>query len=173
MNQAQVETLYRDHVNMLRERCWSIMRSTGFRDFDELMSEAEMSFCVALEQYDPSRGGGSFAGYLHMVLNARLLRMVSRYYRDPSIDPDSVELEGREPSPEKVAGFWDEINHLSEDARKVVDLILDDASQILGLGVDSPPRRIRGSVRRFLHSRSHWSHRRIDSSFREIRGLFA
>lgn len=173
MNQAQAETLYRDHVNMLRERCWSIMRSTGFRDFDELMSEAEMSFCVALEQYDPSRGGGSFAGYLHMVLNTRLLRMVSRYYRDPCVDPESVELEGREASPEKVAGFWDEISQLSRDARKVVDLILEDASEILGLGIDSPPRKIRGSIRRHLHRADHWSHRRIDSTFREIRNLFA
>jgi hypothetical protein len=151
-------TAFRQSRAYIRKRAWQVARATGI-DFEELEAQANLIFCEACESYRPTKG--TFATHLRHQL-MRLYHFSQRHGRlitaPEDFDFDSIPAatkSERLQSLEHVA----EISDLSADARKLLQLIIDNRN---------PKVRAVDSIHRAYGRRLGWAKSRTRQTMGEI-----
>ena len=163
-----IEKLFGDHHNMIREQAHSFNRTTGF-DYSELYSQGLVVFMNAVRKWDGVR---KFSTLLGVCLRRDFIKLTQRMDQPP--DPETREDEiSRSPSPadtllgkERVEGI---LAGLSAEARHVVRLMLEGPAEALGILGSEPPRVIRGAVHRYLVHKRGKTHEQSWTVLRELR----
>ena len=135
-------------------------KHSSFRK-DEALSVVDMAFIESFQSYDPDKGA-SFSTWFHWIAQKRLLTLLEK-----EIETISIEVDVVDPC---SSHFLDFVDELSEDARIVVELVLETPKELLRLIQDKwhPRRKTRDNLRQYL-VRLGWSIDRVRESFGEIR----
>ena len=139
-------------------------------DFDEYRSDANLAYMDAYQTYHRSKG--TFEAWVRFKVWKRLLEVlrtkIGRNNRLPRVEADLEAMPVHaEPNP-----FWlsDFLAELSDDARAVVELILDSPQSIeqsiRKRGGDTP-HNIKAAVKEFLKDVG-WAAGQVTDSFLEI-----
>jgi len=154
-------------LNIVRKVVWSYARSTGL-DFDELCSEAYLTYLEAAPSYDPSKGRKST--FIWNVVRNHINSLLKAKKEIP-VDKEAMEtlLEGREElDPERIIiaeECWEELfNSLSPEAKMICFLVNNGEIYV---NTDKP-REARGIIARELKAQG-WSESKIWATFREIK----
>ena len=137
----------------------SFARTTGM-DFDDLLQEARIAYLRA----DGVAGGNDphKSAFITFATWAVYRSLCSAADYDRRKAPPHEELfewtafDGA-PSPEDAAIFRELLRQLPEDARTMVDLVLSDAGEFLGLSPSGARRALRGAL--------GWPAERVNAAF--------
>lgn len=137
--------------------------------FDELLSEAHMSFVRAFDRYDPSRfvKKAKFSSFVYFALSCDLRTYLQKQRKHTGHLEINEELCGTEDPNQFRLRFE---SHLEMDARTVIHLVLDapdELSEVLGLREVSNKRGFLRALREHLRDLG-WSRDRIAIAFEEI-----
>ena len=142
--------------------------TTGI-EFEDLLQEARIAYHVAEGRYDPRK-----SAFVTFATHCVYRSLCSVADREKQKAPEHEELHewtafDGAPSPEDQAIFREMLHQLPEDARTMVDLVLSDAREFLGV---SP-----AGARRALRNALGWPAARVDDAFatvsRALRGPMA
>ncbi len=157
-----IETrLFKENINLLRKLAWSFHRTTGV-EWDELFSEACLSFILSLRSYKPKKG--KLSTHVQTCITNHLIDFTRRYH---DITPASNILDDetfRHSEGETDTSFLDTLHSLSEEAQYVCNVILSNPEEFL----EESKRLARKHVVDRLRKEG-WSWPKIWRSFREIK----
>lgn len=148
-----------NHLNLLRKISWSFNHTTGI-DYEELYSEALLSYCVAQQKYE-KKYNVPFHKYLSMVVNRALINFVTKankakYMPDDFTAPISIL---------NSIPFFEIYEALTEDCKVVVDMILEDPHEYLGC----PAKMARGEIVKQIREEYNWTWNRIWGTIRDLK----
>jgi hypothetical protein len=138
-------------------------------EFDEIESEANYAFVLACQSHDPNRG--SLSTWAHSCIWGRLR---SARYLKIRESQRLVDYKDEIHSPEQGAVSYfmmDLRNIVSENAREVVDLVLDMPEDVAQMSIERGrgPSTVRRSLYKYLTKQVGWSERQVRGTFDEIR----
>jgi hypothetical protein len=163
---------YLDYVNMIRNEAWKRVRQDPSMEFEDLVSQGNLAFCMALASWD--RGKGKFSTYLWWKIRDQMGRKNNPKPEEPIGDlQDCGEnaVVGPTPSPDSAASFRAALEGLSSEARTLCLAILDSSGEFCDLTASSV-MVTKINVKRYLISLD-WSKRKISRVFGEIRSMLA
>jgi DNA-directed RNA polymerase specialized sigma24 family protein len=177
MTETEMNVLYEQNVNLLRKTVWDFMRHLNIhpRNFDELFSQSNLYFMLAVTSYDENIS--KFSTWLHTQVWGRLLTENIRVQREwESLKSFDDIREHNNPHDEPgcfVTIFADFRNidwndELSKDAKCLIRLVYRG-----GIDFDEMLKYKRSGLRRmFKYLRGHgWSRRRIHVCFKNLKRL--
>ena len=153
------------HINQAHSLAWSFCRTTGI-DFEELKSEALLALCIAVDNYDPSRGK------LSTCVHHYVTRALCDFVKDQRENVcEEYEEMAKSINTENTAVFRHLMNNLGEEARLIADIIFSGPAEIMRIAADTSYYSIKGKIKEFLASKGI-KKIRIDEAFEELRNLF-
>ena len=153
------------HINQAHSLAWSFCRTTGI-DFEELKSEALLALCIAVDNYDPSRGK------LSTCVHHYVTRALCDFVKDQRENVcEEYEEMAKSINTENTAVFRHLMNNLGEEARLIADIIFSGPAEIMGIAADTSYYSIKGKIKEFLVGKGI-KKCRIDEAFEELRNLF-
>ena len=152
-----METL--KNINLIRKIAWSFTNSTGI-DFEDLFSEAVVSYYEALNNYDESKGKLSVWCWMHMKNS--LINFIRKEGNETIIDMEDYHSS----CAQQPDIFFEIIDELDEKAKYVTNKILDNPYKYL----TNPPKIARGIIRDELRNEG-WKWVDIWNTFRNIKGV--
>jgi len=165
--QMQTEILFKDHVNMIRDRAWSFHNTTGL-DYDELFSEGLVIFMKAVQAWDGKR---KFSTVFYRILNNEFSTFIRKMDACPEMEADT--LPARVPNPRQALQWKEKLEHfltgLSGEARHVAKLVLNGPAEAIGIIGTEPPRVVRGAIHRYLVRDRGVSHQKAWAVLKELR----
>ena len=171
MGNFAMTTTYEDTRLLLYDICHKFRRRYG-GNFDDLMSEANLHFMAAYETYDPTKGS-KFTTWARFRIWICMLETVRSKMRRAK-NPNRPQQEYRDLNTLAAQAKFDIesfVSDLSEDASRVVGLVMDSPQDILysirSLGGHSPSN-IKKALLEYLKDLG-WSVSRIKESFLEIK----
>jgi len=162
-------------LNLIYKIVWSYVKTNPGLEFDDLASEAIISYLENEQklypaEYDSSKGGKS--NYIWQVVNSCLKTILNKEITKNENEFSSEEpelLHTHEPSPEQQLlakeRLSELLNRLSPEALAVCDLVLNEPEIYLPL---DKPKECRGIIFRALRARN-WSWPKIWKTFREVK----
>jgi len=166
---ATTET-YFDIQNLIFDTVWKFQRQNG-GDFDEMVAEANLIYMKAFLSHNPNKSQFStwlrFALWKGLIDFRRFIREENRYINIKHFE----EIENFHLYPASTyIPFWDLISELSDDAKTIVDLILEppEIMQSAALRKGNAPCNIKTALRTHLSYVLGWSANQIKNSFQEI-----
>jgi RNA polymerase sigma factor (sigma-70 family) len=164
INKPAIATLLEQHQRLIFARAASFHRTTGV-DYDDLVAEGYLTFCLAYRKFNPDRGV-RFSTFLYHCLNTRLYNYVRDVYR---AKVDTVELHPNIASCTQ-GELTIKLASLSKEALYAVDVLLYGPVKVLQLTGTESIVRIRTALK--LHLRGQgWKRREIIRVFREIQRI--
>jgi len=154
------------HINQAHSLAWSFCRTTGI-DFEELKSEALLALCIAVDNYDPSRGKLSTCVHHYVT---RALCDFAQTHKENNVCEEYEEI-AKSINTENTAIFRHLISNLGEEAKMVADIIFSGPAEIMRIAADTSYYSIKGKIKEFLASKGI-KKIRIDEAFEELRNLF-
>lgn len=166
-----------DHIVIIRRLAKSMARRTGISE-DEYFAEGCLSYLRAVANYDKRREGMTLDKWIAIKAKGDMLdvyRNTVRYWSRFKQLPDNVKRS--EVPPFDIGGFLD---ILSQDARHVVQLVLDMPETIQRVALDMSNQRrtyntdeitstaYEGSLREYFLGFG-WTKERIREAFKEVR----
>lgn len=165
----QTET-YREIEPMLDKLAWAFTDRKK-KDFDDCKAQANLGYAHALASYDPEQGT-SFSTWVYSQVRGKLLsrrtRLAEQYASEKQVEDDG-RLDRNE-SPRRRHLFEAMAADLSEDARLLVEIVIDAPAEIawaVGLGGRNPARA-RYSIYEYLRG-TGWTFARAASAFSELK----
>lgn len=161
-NQAAEET-YRDIENMIHQLCWMAYRRWG-GDIEEYESAANEAFAKAYNNFDPNNG-------------TRFITYANRAIQNALFDHHDDEIKysqryGREIDETTSTRYHSRVDqilsNISQDARVIVQLILDTPEELKGLLSKRHPDDSRRIIWTHLQKLG-WSMARVVQSFEEVK----
>lgn len=148
MRPEVVERLYSASQGTIRDL---VAKFAGSNDHlrDELIGEADVLFMKAVTRYT---GRCKFNTFLCVLLRNGFAHFMSKY-EPPYFD--TREAGGPAPGgdPSDSCGFRDLVRSLSDEAREVMQILIDGPAEALQIIGTEPPKMIRGAITRFLRRR--------------------
>jgi len=161
MNEEKETRLFEENINLIRKIAWSFHRTTGV-EWDELFSEACLSFVIGLRSYNPKKG--KLSTHLQKCITNHLIDFTRRYHdivpASDLIDENALGYQTSEPD----SSFFYNFNSLSEEAKYVCDMILSSPEEFLEESRKLARKHIIDKLRK-----EGWSWPKIWKSFREIK----
>jgi len=148
-------------LNLIRKVAWSFAKSTG-QEFDELFSEATLSYMEALQSYNPEKA--KLSTWAVKIMTNHLITFCakqeiythfSELFEDVIAGQDDIESEYL---------FKEWILGLPQDLRLICKIIFDAPEEIL----DKSPKASRGKLVKKLRSLK-WSWPRIWDGIRSMK----
>ena len=160
----KAEEMYKKYNGIIKARATSFHRSTG-RDIDDFLSAGNEVFMETLSLHDENKA--NFGTLLFLRLNNRFSDMVKKPRPLAAIHLDWIEDE-REQDPINLINFKDILEHMSKEAKYVVNIVLDAPGEVLDIVGGEPPKMIRGAIVRYLRKKK-WKWNDIWNTFNEIK----
>lgn len=173
--QNEVPKLLQEHTPLLINRVNSWHDTTGVGQ-DELWHEAHTAFACAVRSFDATKGS-KFSTYLYRCVENQMAYAVKKWNKvaAPMIvqDADGNEVNPADLQPAPQDREWmlrDEVDSLSDDAKTVVELLLDTPAELATILSENSnaPKLQRGSLKRYLQEQHGWSLTKVWDTFREI-----
>ena len=115
------EFLYHCHKQMIESLAYKYWMENPIVDFNELLSESNYSFCLALQSFNPAIS--TFTTYLYIKISRRLSNLIIKTQKRNE-KYISVEEGGKyELSFERESHFHLMIEKLSDDAKFILNII--------------------------------------------------
>lgn len=172
-NDAMTET-YKD-VEMMIYKIVHRFSACYRMPFEDLLSEAHLTFVRAYQKYDPARfeKKAKFSSYLYFALSCDLRTFMKKQRKHLNLLEVKEEMVGSECHRAFRVIMESE---LSEDARQVVGMVLDTPSELVALfkwnRVKTPAGTLHSLREHLLHDVG-WTARRVTRTFDEIRQALA
>lgn len=177
MQTRPIDDTYQEVVKLIYSAVWDFIRAYG-GDFDEALSEANDAFMSAYAGYNPQRG--EFSTLIMTSIHNRLIDGKRRQHRDNKKCRISISAEAPgggkiedsiESRPHEEFSKEDFFNDLSEDAKIVLDMILDPPPYIANAvqAKGDQPRNWRSTIRQHLQYKLYWDSNRVQLCFAEIK----
>ncbi len=147
---------YKAVERMLYKLSHSFHNTTGI-ELNELLSEATVLYYESKKTFDPEKGM-KFTSWAYRIIYNGLCDFCRRE-KIHRIYDEQVE-QGRTEKP-----FWELQEQLSENAKQVVDYLLNNA-----IDLTPPPRLVRGDLTRFLREKG-WKFQEIWDTMRELKAI--
>jgi hypothetical protein len=131
----------------------------------DFLSLGHTVFMDTLDVWEPKKG--SFSTLLTIKLRTGFIDYTRKF--DVPVEqtaPDQLD----ERSPFDICSFKDMLSSMSEEAKEIVNIILDAPAETLDIIGTEPPKMIRGAIQRYLHYELGWHWRKIWRAFRELKG---
>ena len=165
MNERTKEHLYRCNIGIIKKLAFETARRYNF-DSDELLGHAHLVFSKACEQFDET-ADVKFSTYLYSRLRPALPGYVQKQRAKSGVQLDLEKHDVAE-----APGINTLLDSLSEDAAKVVELVLNTPGDLAEMihGKGGHPSNWRSVLRRFLRKdhQYRWSRDQINQVFDEI-----
>ena len=146
-----------ENINLIRKIAWSFTSTTGI-DFEDLFSEAVVSYYEALNDYNASKGKLSVWCWLRMKNN--LINYIKQEMNETIID-----IEENPPTYVQQPNlFFELLGEFDDKANHIIKKILDNPHKYLS----NPPKLARGIIRDELRKEG-WKWVDIWDSFRSIK----
>ena len=167
---------YKHYERLIYFKAYSFSAATQV-PFDELVSQGNLIFCEAQQDFDPSRA--KFSTWLYRRLDQGLSNFSKNYFH-ASWHDWSVALSKESEYPEIVdvrqmtferMEFNDQLDDLSACAKVIVAILLDNPVKTLQLKGHEKSRIIRGRLYKYL-LKEGWGEHRIWPAFNELKQLF-
>lgn len=157
---------YQKYKNLLASRAWHWHRCNPHIEFEDLLGEAGLAFCICQTKFDPERGT-KFSTFLHHCVNNALhlyvMRNVSRFADEVDLLPD------RDPSSEALLQFKQWASGLSAEAQFICRCIWETPAELVEMAMGSSnPKNTRRILAKYLRERG-WKWRSIFNAFTEIK----
>jgi len=169
VTEGRAQKLYDATYAMMCARSWSFRETTG-HDFTELMGVCEGIFMEAFHSYDPNRGA-KFSTWLYRLLNQGLIDYTQHNDLPPDLGEavlEEIVPDHRSDGPYQHMRVVELRSGLSDDARYILDLLLNAPVEALrDLGAQ-PPKIIRGILQRYLRAEG-WKWKRIWEVMAELK----
>ena len=166
---ATTET-YWDIKNLIFDTVWKFQQRYG-GDFDEMVAEANLIYIQAFLSHNPNKS--QFSTWLRFILWKGLIDF-KRFIREENKHIKIEHFEEIEnfysyPAPLYIP-FWDLVSGLSDDAKTIVQLILEppEIMQSAALKKGTAPCNVKRALRIHLSYILGWSANQIKESFAEI-----
>lgn len=175
---------YEDYQRMLYRSAhyWSSVLDLPL---EELISLNNLIFCESIREWNPKRSP-SFSTFLTVKLRLSSRRAFLPAWNGFSGKSESERIrpvryttgftefsEEDVPHPDncpyRTSVFLEAMENLSDPSKEIVCLLLDDPSSVLEVTGKDPPKKIKGTIIRYLRKEG-WTWSRITTSFREIKG---
>ena len=164
---------YLDHEGLIKARAMSWALTTGVQA-DELVSVGRSTFAKCAAKWDPVLGSfgvkGSFTSYLTVSLD-RAFGDYTKKYPVVAAAAETLDVTLPCPRPEwhprKALIIKERRWNLSEEARFVLETLLDCPMEAFGVFTVTRPKLVRGAVKRSLLG-AGWSHNLVQRVFREL-----
>lgn len=168
MTRTETNTLYEQHIDLIRKTIWEFMRRCGIpaREFDELFSQSNLYFMLATESYVGGRC--KFSTWLRTQVWLRLMAEHKKQRRKSgNVSITSIE----EPVYKRSSADFKNIDwrlEMSRDAKCLFRLVRRG-----GLDTDVMTKHRRNGLKMlFVFLREHgWSRKRIHFCFKNLRIL--
>ena len=148
MRTEVIERLYISSQGTIRDQVYRIAGSNDHLR-DELLSDADMLFMKAVTRYN---GRCKFNTFLVVLLRNGFADFM-RKYEAPLCEAPAVDEPAPSGDPSDSCGFRDLVRALSDEARGVVQILIDGPAEALHIIGTEPPKMIRGAITRFLYRR--------------------
>ena len=123
----RVEKLYDDHINLIRKRAWVWSNRTGVQ-FEDLLSIGHACFMYCVQNWDSGRGA-KFSSLLATRCNQRMAEYTLKM--PPTVhETDDDRVTSHYCLPDQLAMFMDDLTVLSEEAKAVVDILLNAPNDV-------------------------------------------
>lgn len=164
-------------LNLVRKITWNYIHSHSYianLEFDDLFSEACISYLESIKLYDPKRGAKST--FLWFCISAHLNRVGRKnqviYMKEQLLGEPFDTLVSEEPTAEQVilgAERWTRfVSGLSAIGQEIVNLTLDNAPSL----PLNKPKQCRGMIADMLHDTGRgWGS--VWKGFREVKAGLA
>lgn len=131
------QILYADYVDLIRRRAhyWSHFPAITEIDcsqwYEELFSIGNIAFCEAKTSYNPTKA--SFSTWLYGCLDIKMRNFLSKEKHKNEIDTRYIQYSNTRETVKKNNPNWftDFANTLSEEAKEVVDAILNSPAEYM------------------------------------------
>ncbi len=156
------------HINIARDRSHSFHRSTGL-PYHDLYGVAILTYIKILDNntFDPSKGT-KFSSYLYGVINNALITYSKKTDCPKEMPKDFHETQFTLLNPRRTVQFIRAIQGMSEEARYIVHLVLDNPHHLI---ITKPSEKVtitRGSIKKYL-KHSGWAQEKISNHIKEIK----
>lgn len=148
-NKQKMRILSLTHIKQANAIAWSFSRTTGI-SFEELKGEAELALCIAADKFDPSLTL-CLTTLVHRCVTNNLVTFCKKFKNHKPAVADETKM-GADCSREPAATteFFDSLNHLGEEAKEIVNIILSGPSEILDVAIDATPCKIRIALKKYM-----------------------
>lgn len=146
-----------ENINLIRKIAWSFAGTTGI-DFEDLFSEATVSYYEALNDYDESKGKLSVWCWLRMRNN--LINYIKQEKNETIFNTE----ENPPTYTQKPDLFFVLLDEFDSRANHIIDKILCNPHKYLA----NPPKLSRGVIRDELRNEG-WKWKDIWDTFRSIK----
>lgn len=180
-----VAETYNDVEKLIYHICYLFQRRNG-GDFEELVSEANLTYMKVYESWEPDKGS-KFSTYLATCIYRRLLDVASYEWRRncirTGVTSESSDAHHSTCFAVPIDGIdlkddYQEFNEdslfegFSSDARLVINLVLDAPKDLLDTvrSKGGEIRNWRSTIKEFL-SDMGWTAKQITESFNEVRSV--
>lgn len=153
--------------NLVYDIAWTYTRRYGL-DFEEAKAEACLGFAKAITRYDPNNSkGAKLSTLVYFLANCRLRRMVMDRVEGPKYCELNLDIEHELEAPPERCAALEAIEDLSDDAKTIVQLLLEAPQELLE---DQPtPRQLFERVKDYLTWTQGRPHRKVKQACRELR----
>lgn len=164
-NDAITET-YQDIQNLIYDVVWKFKKAHG-GDFDEMVSEANVIYMDAYLNHNPNRANFTSWLYRKLIwgLSERHRTLLLKNHREQT-SGEMYEFS----SPTVRRPFYELLTELGQDARTIVELILEmpEVMEQNALSNGTTPRNIQSALHIYLKTFFGWTEKHVLDTFREI-----
>ena len=158
---------YEDVKKMLYRLSWKMVSKCG-GEFDDWLSIANKIFVEAYLDYDATKGS-QFSTWVYNRVSYAFWDFITdnKKYQDRFGESNQLLAESSDSKPHRLDGI---LKELSEDAKTIVQLIIDTPGDLVSIIRVKKPEKQRRAIWKYLRGLGvEWSLGRVVNSFDEIR----
>lgn len=145
-NQKQkMNILTGKHMDQANKMAWDYHKKTGV-DFNELQGVAFLALCEAANSFKVENGNQLSTYVYHCIKNAILTFLGKSFANSPA---EEIEIPATL-TPARIVEFKDSLINLGHEAGIIAEIILNAPSELLEIGSEATPKKIRKAIREFL-----------------------
>lgn len=162
------DVCWEDYEKMAMRMAWGKVRKNPRLDFEDLMGQAHVAFCIAREKWDPDKG--RFSTLFHWQLMDQMGKQAIKQLGHMPIE-EALGVMDEQPSPEERASFLQEVEcRLSDEAKIMVRMILGSPAELANWTFKTTVRVTKTTIAQYFRA-AGWRHQAIQSCFNEIRSM--
>lgn len=159
--------IYEEYENLIAQQARKHGQTTS--EIENMMEVGMEAFVIATRKYDPAQGA-AFSTFLRRVLKNSMVdeyRRTKRHHESQHLSFEKLTDDVSDgisyasdylpidvtKDPAKIVEFIDEMNHLGEESREIIKIILSSPSDILDISKSLAPKYLRASLKIILRNK--------------------
>ena len=158
---------WEDYERLAAKLAWEKVNGNPYLEFDELMGQAHLAFCIARDKWNPPRGKFStiFTWWCRDQMG-KAGRMLNHLPLDEALN----EHDGT--SPQASLEFQERLRSLGKEARAVVNMVLNSPHELANFTFRTSVKPSITTVRAYFRA-CGWTTYKVEKAFKEIRTMLS